>query len=795
MKKASRSILSFRFTRTIALPLVLLLILISSTFVLYLNLSEKQDLELQTTTKITTEQAGKRLESWVKVRTHVLWQVVDRVPPLNGGSSTPFVNGAFNVILQHSGLLAVNWINKDLTIAIVVPTEGNEKALGRSLKEHPDPEVRRTLDRVLKTKAFAATPPVELLQGGAGIAAYLPVYDDAGKLLGLVNGVFRIREMVDAALPEPELRSRFRLALIDENGKTRVNLGDLNLQNPSRFVFSYPINLFDQSWTLVLEPYPGYISEFSGRGKIFFLVLGFIFALAISGFLHLLLMRQDLLREKESRYRSLFERSRDAIYLSQVDGQIIDANKACQELLRYTLPEVRRLDANMLYQSEDVFDKLIASLTDFGFVQDVPATLIRRDGKTVSCLMTASYFLDATGAIEGIQWIIRDISEKLELEEKFHQAQKMEALGRLAGGIAHDFNNLLTAQFGQVELIRSALPPNSAATPYVQDFQDTTERAAELTRRLLAFSRKQPVKPRLVNLNEVIRSAEKLLGRLISEDVTMTIALGNTCGYVNVDPVQVEQVLFNLVVNARDAMQNGGELTIRTECIQSPAFEDENSESSVENKFIRMIVTDSGTGIPPEIIPHIFEPYFTTKPETKGTGLGLATVFGVMEQLHGRIDLKSTMGEGTTFFLDFPISMSTTDNNHDSESSNGPFRGKGVILIVEDDDSVRLTTQELLRTLGYVVESASTPEEGIRQCEMRNGELSLLLTDIVMPGMSGPEMIKKLRERYPRLRYLYMSGHTPQDYYRRGLLGPNDDILQKPFTVRELAERIHEKMI
>jgi two-component system cell cycle sensor histidine kinase/response regulator CckA len=448
-----------------------------------------------------------------------------------------------------------------------------------------------------------------------------------------------------------------------------------------------------------------------------------------------------------------------------------------------------------LYLREADRQKLLVALTDKGYVRDYPVTLKRKDGRAIFCLITASLYQVRKEAIEGIQGIIRDITDKLELEGKIHQAQKMEALGRLAGGISHDFNNLLTAMFGQVELMRSALEPSSKAFPFLQDIQDTSERAAELTRRLLAFSRKQPVKPRLIHLVEAIRSAEKLLYRLIGEDVRLVMDLCPPCRPVKADPVQIEQILINLAVNSRDAMPNGGELSISTKCItvdgKMARIDDQSSQMSI----IRLTVSDTGTGIPDDVLPYIFEPYFTTKPETEGTGMGLATVFGIVDQLGGHVEVKSTVNQGTTFIIDFPTSIDESHTLEESSYSNIPYKGRGVVLIVEDDEGVRLTTQELLRNLGYQVEIASTPEEGMRLYSEKHGQVDVLLSDIVMPGMSGPEMVSELRKSYPDLKVLFMSGHTPQEFQRRGLLKPDDEILQKPFTIRELAEKIHNKII
>jgi two-component system cell cycle sensor histidine kinase/response regulator CckA len=377
-------------------------------------------------------------------------------------------------------------------------------------------------------------------------------------------------------------------------------------------------------------------------------------------------------------------------------------------------------------------------------------------------------------------------------EKQFRQAQKMEAVGRLAGGIAHDFNNLLTVIMGYSYVLSAELGRNHTLHGKIEETQKACERAVMLVRQLLAFSRKQPVEPKVLVLNQVVANLEGMLQRLIGSDIHLLIALDPADCYVRADQGQLEQVLMNLVVNARDAMVNGGTLTIETapaELTRSPIY---HVEPLLPGPYVRLSVRDTGIGMDRETQSHIFEPFFTTKEEGKGSGLGLSTVFGIITQSGGGIDVTSRVGQGTRFDIFFP--RITTDPHpapHTRELGQ-PHRGTETILLVEDDTSVRTLVRDELRKLGYKVMEAKNGIEASLLATQQMGTVDLLLTDMVMPGMSGRELAQHLVALKPDLRILFMSGYTDDVGLLTGLGEGTTNFLQKPFTPAALAQIVRK---
>ncbi len=382
--------------------------------------------------------------------------------------------------------------------------------------------------------------------------------------------------------------------------------------------------------------------------------------------------------------------------------------------------------------------------------------------------------------------------ERKQLERQFQQAQKMESIGQLAGGIAHDFNNLLTAILGYAELAEERVPSDEITRGYLLNITNAAERAANLTRQLLAFARRQIIEPKVVDLNEMIPEIDKLLRRLIGEDIELVTLTTSPLGLVKVDPGQMEQVLINLAVNARDAMPEGGKLTIET---QNVILDEEYARHHPEvtaGEHVMMAVTDTGTGMDACVLAHIFEPFFTTKEPGKGTGLGLATCHGIVKQNSGHIWVYSEPGHGTTFKVYLPRTTAEGEKWKAWTASEGMPRGTEVVLVVEDEGLVRTMAVEVLRAQGYTVLEAATVEEAMRQVQDYAGEISLLLTDMVMPQQSGKQLAEQVCGVRPHMRVLYMSGYTDNSIARQGFLTPGVAFLQKPFTPSALARKVRE---
>jgi signal transduction histidine kinase/ActR/RegA family two-component response regulator len=394
--------------------------------------------------------------------------------------------------------------------------------------------------------------------------------------------------------------------------------------------------------------------------------------------------------------------------------------------------------------------------------------------------------------IEDITARKRAAEEKARLEGQLHQAQKMESVGRLAGGVAHDFNNMLAVILGHGELVRDRLEPTSALRENMGELLEATQRSAALTRQLLAFARKQAVVPLVLDLNDSVASILTMLGRLLGANIQLAWLPGANVGPVYMDASQLDQVLTNLCVNARDAISGVGKLTVATRSVALDAQQCESHPGLVPGDYVRLTVRDDGSGMDKETQSHLFEPFFTTKGVGEGTGLGLATVHGIVTQNHGVIDVESELGHGTTFTILLP--------RHDGMAGHAAarvaaltVRGHETILVVEDEPSILRVTKTMLEQMGYVVLTAGTPAEALRQAEQHGPEIHLLLTDVVMPEMSGPDLAKKLLSLHPHLKALFMSGFPAHLNAQRGLL-ENGDFLQKPFSNAELAARMRQAL-
>jgi len=377
--------------------------------------------------------------------------------------------------------------------------------------------------------------------------------------------------------------------------------------------------------------------------------------------------------------------------------------------------------------------------------------------------------------------------ERVQLQRELAQAQKLEAIGRLAGGVAHDFNNVLTAILGSAELLLLDTPAGANAREEVEIIRDAAVRAQELIRQLLAFSSRQVLQLAVVDLNDLIKNLGRMLRRLIGEDLDFAMELADDLGAVRVDPGQVEQVLVNLAVNARDAMPDGGRLTIRTANVESV-----ESDDVPAGRHVLVEVADTGTGMDAATLARVFEPFFTTKERGKGTGLGLASVYGIVRQSGGHIAVRSTPGAGTTFRIHLPRVDEPVEVSRVAPPVAAPVSGTETILVAEDEQIVRVLVRKVLEQAGYMVLLAGGGAEALQLAERHPGPIQLLVTDVVMPGMSGRELARRLVERRPMTKVLYLSGYADDAVERHGALDPGTAFMQKPFSPSALASRVRE---
>ena len=382
--------------------------------------------------------------------------------------------------------------------------------------------------------------------------------------------------------------------------------------------------------------------------------------------------------------------------------------------------------------------------------------------------------------------------EKRSLEEQLRQAQKMEAVGRLAGGIAHDFNNFLTVMKARSQVALIELKEGDPLKEAFEAIDNATTKSANLVRQLLAFSRRQVMEMIVLNLNTLLEDLEKMLRRLIGEDVALRMVLADDLGNVKADPGQIEQVVLNLVVNARDAMPSGGKLTIETANVELDEAYADSHVGSHPGSYVMLSVSDTGVGMTPEVKEKIFEPFFTTKEKGKGTGLGLSTVYGIVKQSGGYIGVDSEPGQGTTFKTYLPRVEEALTEKEEEEEVPGPSFGVGVILVVEDEEGVRKAVLEVLKKQGYSVLEAGNAEEALLICQHFKETIHLMITDVVMPGMNGSELAKRAVAFHPDMKVLYMSGYTDSDIVHNGVLEKGVNYIQKPFTFKGLAGKVQD---
>jgi two-component system cell cycle sensor histidine kinase/response regulator CckA len=426
------------------------------------------------------------------------------------------------------------------------------------------------------------------------------------------------------------------------------------------------------------------------------------------------------------------------------------------------------------------FEGLFHRVMDGEGFTGVEATRLHKDGSTIAVRMHTAPMRDPDGRVTGAMALLEDLRETRKLEEQVRHSQKMEAIGRLAGGVAHDFNNLLSVMLGMTELLDMDRELRSESREHVEEIRRCAESARQITAQLLAFGRREVVQPRLEDLHETLRSDLQLLRRLIGDAVEIDIDLAPGPAWVRIDPAHFDQILLNLAVNARDAMPEGGRLRVTTRRFSEPD----------EPDLIELEIADSGTGIAAEVLPHVFEPFYTTKPQGQGTGLGLATVYGIVRAAGGSIEVDSEPGQGARFRVNFPLVNQDVPQPTPQRSRSSLPRGHECLLLVDDEPSVRRSTSKLLASLGYTIETVGSGEEALEL--LGRARIDLLLTDLAMPQMSGVQLAARIRERLPALPIVFMSGNLDSEQLRSEISEGQAVFLQKPVTLATLASCVRQ---
>jgi two-component system cell cycle sensor histidine kinase/response regulator CckA len=502
---------------------------------------------------------------------------------------------------------------------------------------------------------------------------------------------------------------------------------------------------------------------------------------------------EKALRDSEARFQAFMDHSPTICFVNDEDGRCLYINQQVERALGMRVGERVGKTARDIWplelaqKIEENDRKVLAARRPMGMEETVP----RRDGTLTHWFVLKFPFQDGSGR-RLLGGVAVDISERKQLEEQLFQAQKMEAIGRLAGGIAHDFNNLLTVITGFSDILQSGMSADDASRPMVDEIKKAGDRASGLTRQLLAFSRKQVLLPQVLSLNDLMADMDKMLRRMIGEDINLVTDSSPDLGQIMADKGQIEQVLLNLVVNARDAMPQGGKLILETRNAQLDDAYAAAHPGARPGPYVMVSVSDTGCGMTAEMLSHIFEPFFTTKGEGKGTGLGLATVFGVVKQSEGTIDVYSSPGQGTTFKLYFPRLQAPAETRGPEAVVTSLPKGTETILLVEDADPVRTLAREVLQRGGYTVLEAHDGGEALLISERYKNLIHLLVTDVVMPQLGGPALAKLLHAARPDLKVLYLSGYTDDAVFRHGLLEGETAFLQKPFAVQALARKVRD---
>lgn len=501
------------------------------------------------------------------------------------------------------------------------------------------------------------------------------------------------------------------------------------------------------------------------------------------------------LRESEERFRTAFRASPEPMSISQLsNGRYVDVNDAFLRLFGFEREEVVGRAAEELKTWTDLEDraKIFKELQDRRSIRDLQLDFRTQAGEIRTMLLAADpvEFSGETCALV----ISVDVTERRRLEEQFLQAQKMEAVGRLAGGVAHDFNNLLTIINGYTDLLIEAAARGGRERSQLEEIRRAGERAAALTRQLLAFSRKQVIKPTVLDLNALVEGMEKMLGRLIREDIDFKVSQARDLGQIKADPGQIEQVVMNLVVNARDAMPKGGKLTVETGNAELGEEYARAHPYVTPGNYVLLAVSDTGCGMDAETRSHIFEPFFTTKGQGKGTGLGLPTVYGIVKQSCGHVEVYSEVGKGTVFKVYFPRIDEPAKDESGRSIPAAKVAGTETVMLVEDEPGVRALAAEALKSNGYRVLEAGDAEEAQALVAQHQEVIHLLLTDVIMPGMNGKELADTLTQLRPGIKVLFISGYTADAIARHGILPDGAAFLPKPFAPRTLLERLRQTL-
>ncbi|WP_224981573.1 hybrid sensor histidine kinase/response regulator [Geomonas agri] len=754
-------------------------------------------------------------------------------------TSQLFRERAGQYVQAHPQLINITWVDADFTITDVAPLAPNRQIVGLHLNL-PEPKRASALARQLRKPVY--TRPFEAIQGSPSFEVWVPVFR-GDTFLGLFGGIYSCDKLLQqlVAHTQPHL---YHLSLTDSNGRLLATMAH-----------GEPLDRhFATDWAVT--PDDGVmlrVTRYQGRSDWRLFLLKTISLLLVMGMSYTLynlkleiderkhaeaeikkqaaLLEEEIterqaaqellqeqaalleeevserwqaeeaLRESEERLRLLLDSTGEAIYGIDIDGKCTFCNRACLAMLGY------EKDTDLL--GKNIHDIMHHSYSDGRHMPQeecsAHVTMLQGKGSHVEDevfwrsdgssfpVEYWSYPQVKGGKVVGAVVAFINTTERRHLEEQFRQSQKMESIGRLAGGVAHDFNNMLSVISGAAELSRRKLEDGEQIEQYLELIINAARRSSDITRQLLAFSRKEVVSPKPVQLNRLIADSLKILTRLISEDVKLSFRPAPELWTVMIAPSQVDQILMNLAVNARDAMPDGGSLTIETDNVQIPSHYAYLHPEARPGEYVQLSVSDTGHGMDKTTAAHVFEPFFTTKGQGKGTGLGLSTVYGIVTQNGGFINVYSEPGQGAVFKIYLPRLQESPAAPQGDDTEDG--RLAGTILVVEDEEMLLWLTTRLLEEMGLKVIQAQNPLEALEITRQRGADIDLVLTDVVMPEMNGRELAERIREVLPEMKVLFMSGHTSDNVIQRGVIEAGMEYIQKPLGMEKLRKKLSEMLV
>ena len=771
-----------------ALPWAFALVGVLAVLAVWMAGESTEQRVIREDTRLTAEQVRLRLEAWVDNRVAAVRLFVGR-HDARRHASLEYDRAARRLLELFPGFQALNFIDASGVIRDVVPDEGNEAALGRNVYDHK-PGVGRAVDRTRASGGLAFGPVIELFQGGRGVTAYQAVHGPEGEVEGFVNAVFRIDTLVDACLAEQSLRRNYRFRIIAPSGVEVYRHADDG--DPAwPHAYTTHLRIFGRGWRMELAPSTELLEASASLADEISAAVGVLLVLLISLLLRAHIGGLETLAESQARYRLLVENASDMIVKVDAAGRFTYVSPSYCRTFGKTEDELLGRGFMPLVHEDD----REATAREMAKLEQPPHTchieqraLTARGWRWLAWSDTA--LLGPDGRIEAVIGVGQDISARKELEDQLRQAQKLQAVGQLAGGIAHDFNNILQAVLGNLHFAQEELPEGHPALTELEPVQQGAERAAQLTRQLLAFSRQQVLSRELLDVDSLVRDHLRLLRRLIGEGIALEFRPGPEVGLVSADPAQLEQILLNLCVNARDAIGSRGTIEIGTggTVVDAPRPDD---PGVAPGPYVTISVRDDGTGMEPAVVERIFDPFFTTKGVGRGTGLGLATAYGIVRQHGGFIEVQSEPGVGSTFVVCLPRAEGEVEER-ETGAPAAPGRGHETVLLAEDDDAVRDFAERALGRAGYRVLTARDGEEAVAVAERHAAEIGLVLLDVVMPRLGGPEAARRIRALIPGVALVFASGYAPDEAVAGLPAGEEPEFLAKPYRLHDLLRAVRD---